>query len=65
MRRKLDELFREASQLTESEGAELAGLLENVEAAWAEEVELRIRQIDCGDVKPFRGSKPEPTSTLV
>jgi putative addiction module component (TIGR02574 family) len=60
MGRKLDELFREAAQLTENERAELAGLLleslegepdEDVEAAWAEEIERRIRQIDSGEVK--------------
>ena len=60
MARKLDELFREASALSENERAELAGLLleslegepdEDVEAAWAEEVERRVRQIDSGEVK--------------
>lgn len=60
MGRKLHELFREASELSEPERAELAGLLleslegepdEDVEAAWAEEVERRVRQIDSGEVK--------------
>jgi putative addiction module component (TIGR02574 family) len=60
MGRKLDDLFREASQLSGNERAELAGLLlkslegepdEDVEAAWAEEVERRVRQIDSGEVK--------------
>ena len=60
MGRKLDELFREASQMTENERAELAGLLleslesepdEDVEAARAEEIERRVRQIDSGEVK--------------
>jgi putative addiction module component (TIGR02574 family) len=60
MARKLHELFREAAELSESERAELAGLLleslegvpdEDVEAAWAEEVERRVRQIDSGEVK--------------
>jgi putative addiction module component (TIGR02574 family) len=60
MGRKLNELFREASELTERERAELAGLLleslegepdENVEAAWAEEIERRVRQIDSGEVE--------------
>jgi putative addiction module component (TIGR02574 family) len=59
MGRKLDELYREASQLTENERAELAGLLlesleetpdEGVEAAWSEEVERRVREIDSGEV---------------
>lgn len=60
MARTLDELFREASELSENERAELAGLLleslqgepdEGVEVAWAEEVERRVRQIDSGEVK--------------
>ena len=60
MGRKLKDLFREASELSESELAELAGLLleslegepdEDVEAAWAEEIERRVRQIDSGEVK--------------
>jgi len=60
MGRKLKDLFREASELSESERAELAGLLleslegepdEDVEAAWAEEIERRVRQIDSGEVK--------------
>jgi putative addiction module component (TIGR02574 family) len=60
MGRKLHELFREAAELSERERAELAGRLleslegepdEDVEAAWAEEVERRIRQIDSGEVK--------------
>ncbi len=60
MARDLTELFHEASQLPESERAELAGRLleslhgkpdEDVEAAWAEEIERRVRQIDTGEVK--------------
>ncbi len=60
MGRKLDELLREASELSERERAELAGLLleslegepdEGVEAAWAEEVERRVREIDSGLVQ--------------
>ena len=60
MGRKLNELFREASQLTERERAELAALLleslegepdEDVEAAWVEEIERRVRQIDSGEVQ--------------
>jgi putative addiction module component (TIGR02574 family) len=60
MTRDVRELFREASELSESDRAELAGRLlqtlhgepdEGVEAAWAEEIERRIRQIDSGEVK--------------
>lgn len=60
MTRDLTELFREASELSEAERAELAGRLlqslhgepdDDVEAAWAEEVERRVRQIDRGEVK--------------
>lgn len=60
MGRKLQELFREATELPERDRAELAGLLidsleaepePNVEAAWAEEVERRIRQVDAGEVE--------------
>ena len=56
----VEKLFREASDLPESDRAELAGRLldsleserdEGVEAAWAEEIERRIRQIDSGEVK--------------
>jgi putative addiction module component (TIGR02574 family) len=60
MGRKLQELFREAAELPERDRAELAGLLiesleaepdPDVEAAWAEEVERRIRQVDAGEVE--------------
>jgi putative addiction module component (TIGR02574 family) len=60
MTREVAELLREASELSEADRAELAGRLletlhgepdEDVEAAWAEEVERRIRQIDSGEVK--------------
>lgn len=60
MTRDVAELFREASQLPEEDRVELAGRLlesldgepaEGVEAAWAEEVERRVRQIDSGEVK--------------
>ena len=59
MPRDVAELFREASELPDADRAELAGRLleslhgkadENVEAAWAEEIERRIRQIDSGEV---------------
>ena len=60
MARDVAELLREASELPEADRAELAGRLletlegepdEGVEAAWAEEVERRVRQIDSGEVK--------------
>ena len=57
---KLRELFEAASALPDNDRAELAGLLletldgvpdPDVEAAWAEEVERRVRQIDAGEVE--------------
>lgn len=60
MARNVEELFREATELPENERAELAGLLlesidgepdPGVEAAWAEEVERRVRQIETGEVR--------------
>jgi putative addiction module component (TIGR02574 family) len=60
MSRNVSELLREATQLSENERAELAALLletiegepdEGVEAAWAEEIERRVRQIDSGEVQ--------------
>jgi len=60
MARTFDEIYQEASELSDKERAELAGLLletldgepdPGVEAAWAEEVERRVRQIDSGEVK--------------
>lgn len=54
------EIFKEAVELAESDRAALAGLLlesiepiadVNLEAAWAAEVESRLRQLDAGDVK--------------
>jgi len=60
MARSLQELLREASQLPENDRAVLAGRLiqslegppdPDVEAAWADEVERRIREIDEGKVK--------------
>ena len=59
MARSLQELLREASQLPENDRAELAGRLiqslegppdQDVEAAWADEIERRIREIDEGKV---------------
>jgi putative addiction module component (TIGR02574 family) len=54
------DLFREATELTDADRAELAALLleslegepdEDVEAAWAEEIERRVRQIENGEVE--------------
>jgi putative addiction module component (TIGR02574 family) len=54
------ELLREAESLSEADRAELAGRIletlhgepdDDVEAAWAEEIERRIRQLDTGEVK--------------
>lgn len=53
-------LFKEAADLNEADRATLAGLLlesldqppiPGVEAAWAEEIERRIAQIDSGEVE--------------
>lgn len=60
MNAKLKEVFEVASELPENDRAELAGMLldtldgkpdPDVEAAWAEEVERRVRQVDSGEVK--------------
>ena len=60
MARRLEEIYREAAELPEADRAELAGLLleslevepdADVEAAWAAEVERRIREIDEGKVE--------------
>ena len=60
MPRNVAELFAEARELSETDRTELAGrLLEtvdgepdaDVQAAWAEEIERRIRQLDSGEVK--------------
>lgn len=60
MARDMTELLREAAELPETERAELAGRLletlhgepeEGVEAAWSEEVERRIRQLDSGEIE--------------
>lgn len=60
MSRRVDDLYRKAAELSESERAELAGLLleslesepdPGVEAAWAEEIESRVRDIDEGRVE--------------
>ena len=60
MTKSVVELFQEASDLEERERATLAGLLleslegepdPDVEAAWAEEIGRRLRQIDEGEVE--------------
>ena len=60
MARKIEELYQEASHLPDNDRAELAAMLldslegepdPEVEAAWAEEIERRVRQIDAGEVK--------------
>ena len=60
MNAKLKELFDAASELTDRDRAELAGMLletldgepdVDVEAAWAEEVERRVRQVETGEVQ--------------
>ena len=59
MAKSIVELFREASDLEEGDRATLAGLLleslegepdPDVGAAWAEEIQRRLRQIDAGEV---------------
>jgi putative addiction module component (TIGR02574 family) len=54
------ELFKEASVLAESDRAALAGLLiesleaapeSGVDAAWAAEIERRVRQLETGEVE--------------
>lgn len=56
----LRELYEKASQLSESERAELAGLLiesldrevdDDAETAWAAEIERRLAAFDAGKVK--------------
>lgn len=60
MSRRMEDLYEEASQLTENDRAELAGrLLESldgepdpaVEMAWATEIERRIKEIENGEVE--------------
>jgi putative addiction module component (TIGR02574 family) len=60
MARTLHEIYSEATELSDRERAELAGMLlesleseldPSIEAAWADEVERRIRQVDSGEVK--------------
>ena len=59
MNRRVEELYRAAADLSESDRAELAGLLlesleteadPDVEVAWAQEIERRVREIEKGEV---------------
>ncbi len=60
MGRNVHELFQEAADLPDGDRAELAGMLiesldgepdPDVEVAWSEEVERRVRQVDAGEVE--------------
>lgn len=60
MSRTFVELWKEASELSERDRADLAGLLieslegepdEDVEAAWAAEVQKRVAELDAGTVQ--------------
>jgi putative addiction module component (TIGR02574 family) len=62
MAKSFNEIFREASELSEHDRATLAGLLieslegepdPEVEAAWAAEIERRVAELDAGTVKPI------------
>lgn len=60
MSRTFVELWKEASELSEKDRADLAGLLveslegepdEDVEAAWAAEIQRRVAELEAGTVK--------------
>jgi putative addiction module component (TIGR02574 family) len=60
MERNLNDVFQQAVQLPERDRATLAGLLietldpvsePGVEAAWSEEIERRVAEIDAGTVE--------------
>ena len=60
MERNLNDVFQQAVQLPERDRATLAGLLietldpvsePDVEAAWSEEIERRLAEIDAGTVE--------------
>jgi putative addiction module component (TIGR02574 family) len=60
MSRTFTDLWKEASELSEKDRADLAGLLieslegepdEDVEAAWAAEIESRVAELDAGTVR--------------
>ena len=59
MSRPFTDVWKEASELSEKDRADLAGLLieslegepdSDVEAAWAAEIERRVAQLDAGTV---------------
>jgi putative addiction module component (TIGR02574 family) len=60
MRKSLEQVLRDASELPERDRATLAGLLiesleserePDVEAAWANEIERRVAELDAGTVR--------------
>ena len=60
MSRTFTELWKEASELSEEDRADLAGLLieslegepdDDVDAAWAAEIKRRVAELDAGTVK--------------
>lgn len=60
MSRTFTDLWKDASELSEKDRADLAGLLiesleserdEEVEAAWAAEIERRVAELEAGAVK--------------
>jgi putative addiction module component (TIGR02574 family) len=60
MSRTLTDLWKDASELSEKDRADLAGLLiesleshsdEEVDAAWAAEIERRVAELEAGTVK--------------
>ena len=60
MSRTFVDLWKEASELSEKDRADLAGLLieslegapdEDVETAWAAEIERRVAEVEAGTVK--------------
>ena len=60
MPKDVNEVFRDATELSEHDRATLAGLLieslegepdPGVEAAWAAEIERRVAELDAGTVK--------------
>ena len=60
MSRTFTDLWKEASELSEKDRADLAGLLieslegepdEDIEAGWAAEIERRVAELDAGTVR--------------
>ena len=75
MPKDFKEIFREAAELPERDRATLAGLLieslepepdAEVEAAWAQEIQRRVAELDAGTVKtiPWEGVRKELFSRL-